>query len=258
MLRECPRTGIVGRIRAVLLLLEASHVLWSEGAARAISIYVDALRWAADVPELEATVHLRIAYVADHDLALARTHARAAVDLVDGVAGAEELLASALLLSAELRLLTGDGYDAAAVVHGLARRSMPGLSPANEAGSSMRRPTTSPKREWSWRRSGVTTRVEVVSAAHRSCSPTSSNYAAGSATLRPHEPTPTRLGRCSRGQGGHSTRKLPPCSHQRSSPSTREISLARLSWAWTRCASRRASVPVRRPTALVSCIVASH
>ena len=120
MLREAPRTGIDRRIRAEMLLLEASHVLWSEGAAQAISILVDALDWAADIPELEATVHLRIAYVADHDLPLARTHARAAVALVDGVPGAGELLASALLLSAELGLLTGDGYDAAAVSRGRA------------------------------------------------------------------------------------------------------------------------------------------
>jgi DNA-binding CsgD family transcriptional regulator len=125
MLREAPRTGIDRRIRAELLLLEATHVLWSDGAPLAIPLYVDALRWAAGLPELEATVHLRIAYVADHDLAMAAMHARAAVDLVDGAAGAEELLASALLLLAELRLLIGDGYDATAVARGralLARR----------------------------------------------------------------------------------------------------------------------------------------
>ena len=120
MLRDAPRAGIDGRIRAEMLLLEGSHVLWNEGAADAIPLYVEALRRAAGIPELEATAHLRIAYVADHDLALAGTHARAAVELVDGVAGAEDLLASGLLLSSELRLLTGDGYDAAAVVRGRA------------------------------------------------------------------------------------------------------------------------------------------
>ena len=124
-LREAPRTGIEGRIRAETLLLEAIHVMWTKGADQAIPIYVDALQWAAGVPELEATVHLRIAYAADHDLALAGAHARAAVDLVDGVAGAEELLASALLLSAELRLLTGDGYDAPAVARGRALLERP-------------------------------------------------------------------------------------------------------------------------------------
>ena len=118
LLREAPLAGMDGRMRAELLLLEATHLLWSDGPSQAIPVYVKALRWAAGVPQLEATVHLRIAYAADHDLALAEIHARAAVDLVDGVEGAEDLLASALLLWAELRLLTGVEDDAPTVARG--------------------------------------------------------------------------------------------------------------------------------------------
>ena len=145
-LREAPRTGIDARIRAEMLLLEAIDVLWSDGPAHAIPMYVEALRWAAGIPELEATVHLRIAYAADHDLALARAHARAAVDLIDGVAGAEELLASALLLSAELRLLTGDGYDAPAVARGRALLERP-PSPAR-AGTTFDARAVARERSW--------------------------------------------------------------------------------------------------------------
>ena len=146
ILLEASRTGIDGRIRAEMLLLEATHVLWSEGATQAIPGYLEALRWAAGVPEVEATVRLRIAYAADHDLALAETHAGAAVDLVDGVEGAEDLLASALLLSAELRLLTGDGYDAPAVARG--RRLLERPPSASRAGTTFDARAVARERSW--------------------------------------------------------------------------------------------------------------
>lgn len=109
---EVVRIAPPGESRVLARLLEGTHALWTVGAAAAIDAYRDALVDAAGERELEATVHLRIAYVADHDVELARDHARQAASLVEGRSGAEDLDACAQLMIAEFELQLGHPYDA--------------------------------------------------------------------------------------------------------------------------------------------------
>ncbi len=117
---EIVRIAPPGPSRVLARLLEGTHALWTVGAAPAIDAYCAALVDAAGEPELEAAVHLRIAYVADHDLALAIEHARRAASLVEGRPGALDLAACALLMLAEFELLLGRPYDAEGAERGRA------------------------------------------------------------------------------------------------------------------------------------------
>ena len=117
---EVVRIAPPGPGRALARLLEGTHALWTVGAAAAINAYRAALVDAAGEPELEAAVHLRIAYVADHDLALAIEHAQKAAALVEGRPGALDLAACALLMLAEFELSLGLPYNAESADRGRA------------------------------------------------------------------------------------------------------------------------------------------
>lgn len=118
LVRDVLATGTSGSTRVAAVLLDGMHVLWSEGPAPAIRRLGEALQGASAEPVLEAIVRLRIAYASDDDLSLAREHATAAVRLLEGEGGQEDLLACALLMGAEARLLAGDGLDEAAIDRG--------------------------------------------------------------------------------------------------------------------------------------------
>lgn len=121
--------GADGSTRALALVLEAMHVLWSQGPAAAIALYLEALALVPRDPLLAATIHLRIAYAADEDVALAVAHAAAATDLLAGLPEVADVQACALLMAAELDLLRGRPYDAAAAERGramLANERQPG------------------------------------------------------------------------------------------------------------------------------------
>ena len=117
------REGADGSTRAVALVLEAMHLLWSEGPAAAIPRYREALTSVSSDPVLEAIVHLRIAYAADQDLSLAETHAAAAASLMAGRREATDLQACALLMTVELNVMRGRPYDAVAAEQGRAMLS---------------------------------------------------------------------------------------------------------------------------------------
>ena len=143
---EVVRTAPPGPSRVLARLLVGTHALWTVGAAAAIDAYRSALVDAAGKPELEATVHLRIAYVADHDLALAVEHARKAASLVDGRPGAIDLAACALLMLAEFDLLLGRPYDAGRAERG--RALLDGASSARDARSSLDAHRIARERSW--------------------------------------------------------------------------------------------------------------
>jgi DNA-binding CsgD family transcriptional regulator len=109
---EVVRIAPPGSTRVLARLLEGTHALWTTGAAAAIDAYGAALGDAAGEPELEAAVHLRIAYVTDHDVALAIEHAGKAALLAEGRPGAVDLAACALLMLADFELSLGRPYDA--------------------------------------------------------------------------------------------------------------------------------------------------
>lgn len=117
---EVVRNATPGSCRARARLLEGTHALWTVGAMAAIDAYRAALVDAAGDPELEAAVHLRIAYVADDDLRLAIEHVRKAAALVEGRPGADVLAGCALLMLAEFELLLGRAYDTDGVARGRA------------------------------------------------------------------------------------------------------------------------------------------
>lgn len=138
--------GVEGPLRTEALLMQGTHVLWRDGAERAIPIYVSALTTATGSPAMEATVHLRIAYAADHDLPMAESHARTAVDLLDGISDADELRAAAWLLVAELGYLTGGSYDDAAVAR--ARSVLERPAAPERAGASIDARAIARERSW--------------------------------------------------------------------------------------------------------------
>lgn len=140
------RLDVAGAVRTETLLLHAVHTMWSDGAERAIPIYLAALPTAAGSVELEATVHLRIAYAADHDLTMAASHARTAVGLLERTNRADALLAAALLLTAELEHLTGGPYDEAAVARG--RALLERAAAAERAGTSFDAHAVARERSW--------------------------------------------------------------------------------------------------------------
>ncbi|MEO6577679.1 MAG: AAA family ATPase [Candidatus Limnocylindria bacterium] len=137
---------VQGPLRTGALLLRGTHVLWREGAEHAIPIYNSALATATGSPEMEATVHLRIAYAADHDLPLAESNARAAVDLLEGIGDCDELRAAAWLLAAELGYLTGRPYDDAAVAR--ARSLLERPAAPERAGASIDARAIARERSW--------------------------------------------------------------------------------------------------------------
>ena len=120
---EVLRDASRGSARAMALVLQAMHLLWSEGPAAAIPVYLEALALVSNDPVLEATIHLRIAYVADEDLALAATHAAAAADLLTGKHEANDLRACALLMKVELDIMRGHPHDPVAAEQGRAMLS---------------------------------------------------------------------------------------------------------------------------------------
>ena len=120
LLADALSRGPAGRTLAAGLLLQAMHFLWASGAAAARELFLVALTHTEGDVELEAAIHLRIAYGADDDMALGRTHARLATELLERSGVENELRASALLLSAEFKLLSGGGYDPEAVAEGRA------------------------------------------------------------------------------------------------------------------------------------------
>ncbi len=109
-----------GSAHALALVLEAMHVLWSQGPAAAIPVYLEALALVRQDPVLAATIHLRIAYAADEDLSLAATHAAAATDLLAELPDVADLQACALLMAADLDVMRGRPYDALAADRGRA------------------------------------------------------------------------------------------------------------------------------------------
>jgi ATP/maltotriose-dependent transcriptional regulator MalT len=117
---EVLASDVAGPMRVAALVLDGMHRLWSIGPEASIESFTAALPHAAGHPVLEAIVHLRIAYASDDELAAVERHADAAVTLLDGRAGAEDLLASALLLRSEARFLAGVSYDDRAVERGRA------------------------------------------------------------------------------------------------------------------------------------------
>ena len=126
---EVLHRGADGSARALALVLEAMHVLWSEGPAAAIPVYLEALALVPQDRVLAATIHLRIAYAADEDLPLAVAHAAAATELLTGLPDVADLQACALLMAADLDMMRGRPYDAVAVERGramLAEARQPG------------------------------------------------------------------------------------------------------------------------------------
>lgn len=112
--------GARGSARALALVLEGMHVLWSEGPAAATLVYLEALALVPQDPLLAATIHLRIAYAADEDVPLAVAHAAAATDLLTGLPDVADVQACALLMAAELDLMRGRPYDAVGAERGRA------------------------------------------------------------------------------------------------------------------------------------------
>ena len=112
-----------GSARGMALVLEAMHLLWSEGPAAAIPVYLEALGVVSSDATLEATIHLRIAYAADEDLSLAVAHAAAAADLLAGQREATNLRACALLMTVELEIMRGRAHDPVAAEQGRAMLS---------------------------------------------------------------------------------------------------------------------------------------
>ena len=143
---EVVRIAPPGPSRVLARLLEGTHALWTVGAAAAIDAYRAALVDAAGAPELEATVHLRIAYVADHDLALAMEHACKAASLVEGRPGASDLNACALLMLVEFELLLGRPFDADAAERG--RALLQGASSPRDARTSFDAHRVARERSW--------------------------------------------------------------------------------------------------------------
>ena len=143
---EVVRIAPPGSSRVLARLLEGTHALWTAGGAAAIDAYRAALVDAAGEPELEAAVHLRIAYVADHDLALAIEHARNAASLVEGRPGALDLAACALLMLAEFELSLGHPYDADSAERG--RAMLRGAAPSRGARSSIDAYRIARERSW--------------------------------------------------------------------------------------------------------------
>lgn len=117
---EVLRGGADGPVRAIALVLEAMHVLWSEGPAAALPVYRDALALVPQDPLLSATIHLRIAYASDEDLSLAAAHAVAATEILAELPDVADVQACALLMTAELDMMRGRPYDAGAVERGRA------------------------------------------------------------------------------------------------------------------------------------------
>ncbi|MBA2314239.1 MAG: AAA family ATPase, partial [Chloroflexi bacterium] len=112
-----------GPDRAVARLIRAVQLSWDGRDDDAIAMCRLALDDADGHPRLQATVHLRISYMADADIALGRRHAELALEILRGVPPDErdpDLLSCALLLGAELRLAAGDGIDGAAVAEAAA------------------------------------------------------------------------------------------------------------------------------------------
>jgi tetratricopeptide (TPR) repeat protein len=101
-----------GPDRAAALILRGMHLLWTAGPTDAIPVFLDAVAEAGDDRKLEATAHLRIAYAADHDLSLAAGHAGAAADILDVHSdGDSDMMACAMLMSVEIDLMAGRGFD---------------------------------------------------------------------------------------------------------------------------------------------------
>ena len=146
MTDEVVRIARPGTSRVLARLLEGTHELWTVGAAAAIDAYRAALIDAAGEPELEATVHLRIAYVADHDLTLAVEHARKAAALAEGRPRADDLVACALLMLAEFELQLGRPYDADRAERG--RALLRGASPPRTNRSSLDAHRLARERSW--------------------------------------------------------------------------------------------------------------
>ena len=143
---EVVRMAPPGTSRVLARLLQGTHELWTVGAAAAIDAYRAALIDAAGEPELEATVHLRIAYVADHDLTLAVKHARKAAALVEGRPRADDLAACALLMLAEFELQLGCPYDADRAERG--RALLRGASSPRDTRSSFDAHRLARERSW--------------------------------------------------------------------------------------------------------------
>lgn len=146
IVEEAVATLPVGRDRSVALLLLAVHALWTDGATAAIEICTSALEGAGSDVTLRATLHLRIAYAADEDLALASRHARQARELLEGHRVGGDLLACALLSGAWVDLMAGNGYAHADVEK--ARRLL--ASPAESARPHVAFPARAIARERDW------------------------------------------------------------------------------------------------------------
>lgn len=116
-----------GPTRALALVLKAMHLLWSGGEAAALPVYSEALANAGDDAALQAVIHMRIAYAADHDLELAAKHAADAVRLLESVPGAELSHACASMMLTNIELTRGRPYDADAV--NMARARLDGPTP---------------------------------------------------------------------------------------------------------------------------------